>query len=418
MSAATHTSQPAPSMRPFFIIWTGQAFSWFGSELVQFALVWWLTKSSGSATVLAFATTMAVLPRIFIGPFAGALVDRWDRRIVMLVADGAIALATLVLAVLYGLGIAEIWHVYGLMFVRATGGVFHLPAMAASTTLLVPEKQLARVAGLNQTLAGAVTIVSPPLGALLLELLPMQGILAIDIITAMLAIGPLLFLRIPRPAHPAEADGRAAFGLSVLADLRAALRFVWGFAGLRSMIALIMLLNVLGWPLVTLAPILITRHFGGGAVELGWFQSALGFGAILGGLILGMWGGFQRRVITLLLALILDGVSMIVLGLSPATAFLLAASAWFCVGLMSSAINGTSMAILQATVPPAMQGRVFALNWSCVTAIAPLGLAIAGPVADRLGAPIWYVIAGISHAAIGLLALCIPAFMHIESKQV
>jgi DHA3 family macrolide efflux protein-like MFS transporter len=120
---------------------------------------------------------------------------------------------------------------------------------------------------------------------------------------------------------------------------------------------------------------------------------------------------------TQLLALILDGVSMVVLGLSPATAFPLAAGAWLCVGLMSSVINGTSMAILQATVPPAMQGRVFALNWSCVTAIAPLGLAIAGPVADRLGAPIWYVIAGMSHAAIGLLALCIPAFMHIESKQ-
>jgi MFS transporter, DHA3 family, macrolide efflux protein len=403
-------------MRPFLIIWIGQACSWFGSELVQFALVWWLTNTTGSATVLTFATTMAVLPRIFIGPFAGALVDRWNRRVVMLVADGAIALATLMLVVLYGLGIAEIWHVYGLMFVRATGSVFHLPAMAASTTLLVPEKHLARVGGLNQTLAGVVAIVSPPLGALLIELLPMQGILAIDVVTAALAIGSLLFLSIPQPTQLAPARGGASLAHAVLADLRAALRFVWGFAGLRSLIAIIMTLNVLGWPLVTLAPILITKHFGGGAAEMGWFQSALGFGAIFGGLTLSLWGGFQRRIITLFLALILDGASMIVLGLSPATAFLLAAGAWFCVGIMSSMINGTSMALLQATVPPAMQGRVFALNWSCVTAMAPLGLVVAGPIADRLGAPIWYVIAGVTHAAVGILAFCIPALMRIEKQ--
>jgi DHA3 family macrolide efflux protein-like MFS transporter len=231
----------------------------------------------------------------------------------------------------------------------------------------------------------------------------------------MLAIGPLLFISIPQPTY--RAPGGASLALTVLADLRAALRFVWGFAGLRSLIAITMTLNVLGWPLVTLVPILITKHFSGGAVEMGWFQSALGFGAILGGLILSLWGGFQRRIITLLLALILDGAGMIVLGLSPATAFLLAVGAWFLVGLMSSTINGTSMAILQATVPPAMQGRVFALNWSCVTAMAPLGLAVAGPVADALGAPAWYVIAGVSHAALGSLAFFIPALMRIESKQ-
>jgi DHA3 family macrolide efflux protein-like MFS transporter len=417
MSAANPASQLSPSMRPFLIIWTGQACSWFGSELVQFALAWWLTKNTGSATVLTFATSMAVLPRIFIGPLAGALVDRWNRRVVMLVADGTVALATLVLMALYGLEIVATWHIYGLIFIRAIGGVFHLPAMAASTTLLVPEKHLARVGGLNQALAGTVAIVSPPLGALLLALLPMQSILAIDVFTALLAIGSLLFVAIPQLEQPPEAAGRASPIHSVLTDLRTALRFVWGFAGLRSLVAMIMILNLLGWPLVTLVPILITKHFSGGAIELGWFQSALGFGAIIGGLILSLWGGFQRRIVTLLLALFLDGVSMIVLGLSPAIAILLAAGAWFCIGLMSSIINGTSMAILQVTVPPAMQGRVFALNWGCVTAMAPLGLAIAGPVADRLGAPIWYLVAGVSHSAIGLLAFCIPTLMWIESKQ-
>jgi DHA3 family macrolide efflux protein-like MFS transporter len=149
----TNRETESRSMTSFFVIWTGQAFSLVGSQLVQFALVWWLTKTTGSATVLAFATMMALLPQIVLGPFAGALVDRWDRRRVLMVADGGIALATLLLAALYALGLVQVWHIYALMLVRAAGSAFHWPAMQASTTLLVPEKHLSRIAGLNQTIA-------------------------------------------------------------------------------------------------------------------------------------------------------------------------------------------------------------------------------------------------------------------------
>ena len=416
------TGRPDPrSIRPLFIIWSGQVCSWFGSELTQFALVWWLTRTTGSASVLAFATTMAVLPRIFVGPFAGALVDRWNRRLVLIVSDSVIALATIMLAVMYGLGVVQTWHIYALLFIRAMGGAFHLPAITASTSMLVPEKHLSRVAGLNQAMLGTIAIVAPPLGAALLEIVLVQGILAIDVATATLAIGPLLFIAVPQPVQHERSEagaGRGSFLSSVLVDLGAGLRFIWGFKALRIMIGMIMVLNVLGWPLVTLVPILITSHFGGGAVEFGWFQSALGAGGILGGLILGAWGGFKRRVVTMLLALIVDGVAMTVLGLIPASALPVAASAWFLVGVMSSTINGTSMAILQATVPPALQGRVFAVQWSCVTAMSPVGLAVAGPLADAFGPPIWYVIAGVSHAAIGLLALFVPTLIRIEDRAV
>jgi len=114
-----------PSLTPFLVIWTGQAFSLVGSQLVQFALVWWLTKTTGSPTVLAFATIMALLPQIVLGPIAGALVDRWDRRRVLMVADGGIALATLLLAALYALGLVQVWHIYALMLFRAAGSAFH-----------------------------------------------------------------------------------------------------------------------------------------------------------------------------------------------------------------------------------------------------------------------------------------------------
>src|SRR5262245_54341449 len=140
--------------RHFFTIWTGQAFSLFGSALVQFALIWWLTQRSGSATVLAIATLVGMLPQIVIGPFAGALVDRWNRRVIMILADTLIAASTLVLIWLFASDRVQIWHVYAILAVRALGTAFHFPAMSASTPLMVPEDQLTRVNGLNQTLQG------------------------------------------------------------------------------------------------------------------------------------------------------------------------------------------------------------------------------------------------------------------------
>jgi len=172
MTTNVTTGPASPSMRPFFVIWSGQAGSLLGSQLVQFALVWWLTQATGSATILALASLAALLPQILIGPIAGALVDRWSRRTVMIAADAAIALATLALAVLFWLKLATLWHIYALLLIRSLGAAFHWPAMQASTTLLVPEQQLSRIAGLNQTLAGMAGIFIPPLGALAIEILP------------------------------------------------------------------------------------------------------------------------------------------------------------------------------------------------------------------------------------------------------
>ena len=195
----------------FFTIWTGQALSLLGSRLAQFALVWWVTETTGSATTLATATLAALLPEVLLGPFAGALVDRWNRRRVLIIADGCIALLSVGVVYLFWSGNIRIWHIYLIMIARSLGGVFHWPAMQSSTSLMVPKEQLARVAGMNQTLFGALNIVAPPLGALLLTLLPLHGVMAIDVVTALLAILPLAFIAIPQPQRPAgEATGTSS----------------------------------------------------------------------------------------------------------------------------------------------------------------------------------------------------------------
>ncbi len=420
--------KPSKSMTSFFTIWGGQAFSLLGSQLVQFALVWYLTETTGSATVLAMATMVALLPQIFLSPVAGALVDRWNRRLVMMAADGLIALATVALAALFVFDAIQIWHIYLMMFIRAAGAAFHWPAMQASTTLLVPDKYLSRIAGLNQGLWGLASIVSPPLGALLLGVLPMQSILAIDVGTAMLAIAPLVFIAIPNPRRKVEdprSEGRrsdredpkpAGLKTSVLIDLREGLRLVWDWPGLMIILGVATLLNLLITPAFALMPILVTGYFGGGALELAWTEAAWGVGMVLGGVLMGFWGGFRRRMVTSALGLGLMGVGFITVGVASPTAFTLVLAALFLGGAMNPVVNGSVFAALQATVPPEMQGRIFTLLLSSSSAMAPLSLAIAGPLADTFGVQVWFIAGGLLTLAIGLGSFFVPAVMYFEDQ--
>ena len=210
---------------PFFAIWTGQAVSLVGSRVLEFALVWWLTELTGSATVLATATLAMVVPQVVLGPIVGAYVDRWNRRLVMIVSDTAVALVALWLAYVFWSDSIAIWHVYVAGFIRTIAGLFQWPAMHASTTLMVPEEHLTRVAGLNQTMQGALNVIGPPLGALLLKVLPFQGIMLMDVGTALLAVVPLLFVRVPQPERAANDTGAKP---SIWEDLREGLRYVAG----------------------------------------------------------------------------------------------------------------------------------------------------------------------------------------------
>jgi len=417
MNAKSIQQQQAKWKIPFFTIWTGQAFSLVGSMLVQFALVWWLTEYTGSATVLATASLVGLLPGIFVGPFAGVLVDRWNRRVVMIVADAIIALATIGLAYLFAAGAVRVWHVYAIMFIRAVAGGFHWPAMEASTSLMVPENHLSRVAGLNQALHGAMNVVSPPLGAFLLSLLPLQAVLMIDVGTAALAVVPLFFTYIPQP-RPRPASAEAQEGKpSLWRDLRQGLRYVWGWPGLFAVLVMGAVGNFLFNPAFSLLPLLVTDHFGGQAFHLGWLEATTGIGILLGGLILGAWGGFRRRILTSLMGFVGIGVGILGLGLAPASTFWLALGATFLVGMAIAMTDGPFAAVIQAQVAPDMQGRVFTLMHSLLKAMSPLSLAIAGPVADWLGVRIWYVVGGVACVLMGLGAFFVPAIVYLEDNH-
>jgi DHA3 family macrolide efflux protein-like MFS transporter len=403
--------------RPFFTIWMGQAISLLGSQLVQFALIWYLTKQTESAMVLATASLVGLLPQVVLGPVIGTLIDRWNRRVTIIVSDSVIALATLVLAYLFGIGAVQIWMIYLLMFVRSLAGGFHGPAMMASTSLMVPKEQLTRVQGFSQMLYGGMNIVSAPLGAVLLGVMPLQGILMIDVGTALLAITPLFFIPVPEPARRPAPERAQTGPLTVWRDFREGLGYVMAWPGLRMLIGMALMINFVLPPASSLMPLLVTEHFGGDALQLGWINSALGVGVIAGGLILGTWGGFKRRILTTLVGLLGMGLSYLVIGFTPATLFSLALFAVFLGGAMASFVNGPVFAIFQATIEPAMQGRVITLVSSLGGAMAPVGLILAGPIADIFGIQIWYIMSGGVVSLMGIAGYFIPAILNIESNN-
>ncbi|MCX6651611.1 MAG: MFS transporter [Methanomassiliicoccales archaeon] len=394
--------------RRFFTIWGGQAFSLVGSSLVQFALVWWLTVETGSGTVLALGTLMGVLPQILVAPLAGAYVDRWDRRRTMIVADFLVSAVAFLLILAFAAGAVEVWMVLVAMLARATFSGFHWPAMQAATSMMVPEEHLSRIGGINQAMYGLANVVAAPAGAVLIAMMPMWGVLSVDLVTAAMAIVPLLFIPVPNPERKEQEH-------SLIKEMKEGLAFLKGWRGAVSVIFLFMIANLLLSPAFSLLPLLVIDHFGGGAPEYAAMEALAGLGMLVGGIALGIWGGFKKRIYTTLISTLTLSLAMTVMGVLPQDMILIGYACCLLIGAALSMLNGSLMAMMQASVPFAMQGRVFALISSGVTAMMPIGLLLAGPMSDIIGVQVWYLVAGIPMIALSVAYMFIPSVMSMES---
>jgi DHA3 family macrolide efflux protein-like MFS transporter len=400
----------------FGAIWAGQSFSLLGSSLVQFALVWWLTQTTGSATILAMASLVALLPQVFLGPFAGAIVDRVNRKLIMILADGGTALVTLALVLIAWNGSLQPWHIYVAMFLRSLGTAFHWPAMQSSTSLLVPDEHLSRVAGINQALQGAMSIVAPPVGALLLGVMDLQWVLSIDIITALLAILPLFFVVIPQPKHETEMDAKSPIR-TILLDVKEGFAYVWAWKGLMIVMAMAVIINLLINPAFALMPLLVSKHFGGGALEFSWMESAMGIGVVIGGVGLGVWGGFKKKVYTSGLGIIGMGIGTALIGLAPASLLGLAIAGSWLTGAMNPITNGPLFAIIQSKVDKEKQGRVMTMINSIATAMTPIGMILAGPLSDKFGIQFWFVLGGVVCSLMALVLFGVREVATLDDQE-
>ncbi|MGV8026778.1 MAG: MFS transporter [Anaerolineaceae bacterium] len=398
----------------FFSIWIGQAFSLLGSQIVQFALIWYLTKETGSAAVLATSTFVSLLPNVLLAPFIGALVDRWDRKRIMIVSDLMIAFFTLILIILFKTEHIKLAYIYIALFLRELGSTFHWPSMRSSTSLLVPKEQMSKVEGMNQSIRGLLNVVGPPFAALLLEVSPVYNLLFIDILTALIAVIPLIFVNIPKPVETSEGKFHSASEL--FNDVKFGFRYLWDWKGMLLLTLTATFLNFLINPGFTLAPLLVTQHFSGGAIQLSLVESAFGIGVIVGGLILSTWGGFKKRILTSLTGIVGMGIGILLIAIAPADQFNLALAGMLITGVMNPIANGSLTAIMQSNVKPEMQGRVFTTLNSMASAMSPISMIIAAPVAGILGIRGWFYIGGIGCIVMGLFGMFNPVMMNIEKE--
>ena len=397
--------------RLFFTIWSGQAFSIFGSSLVEFSLVWYLTDKTGSATVLSLNMMFMLLPYLLLAPFTGALVDRWNRRLVMIIADSFIAVTTLFVMGLFYLDAVQIWHIYLVIFLRSAAGLFHYTAMQASTSLMVPENQLNRVNGLNQALKGGMNIIAPPVGALMIQVFPMHQVLMVDIITAAIAVLPLFFILVPQPQNTSSEKVNLK---NLSSDIRDGVRYARSWVGMMGLMIISLLINFVFNPINALMPLVVKKYFSGGALELSWIEMAIGVGIVVGGITLSVWGGFKKRMLTVGLCLLLTGAGFAAIGLLPPDGIWICVGIMFLIGVVLPFVDGLIYAIIQAKGSPEYQGRIMTLLTFSSKVMVPVSMIIAGPVADALGVMFWYRFGGIAIMILALAAYASPSIMRVE----
>ncbi len=383
MSVATGSMQrpAARGMKTFTLIWTGQLVSLIGSGLTSFALGVWVYQTTGSATQYALIPLFFTLPNLLLSPLAGALVDRWDRRWVMILSDTGAALTTLTIALLLRAGQLQVWHIYLAVGVGSAFSVFQWPAYSAATTLLVAKKHYGRASGMVQLGQAIGHIISPVLAGLLVVKIQVWGVILLDFATFLFAVITLLFVHVPRPETTAE--GEESKG-TLLREAAYGWTYLIVRPGLMGMLILFATLNFLmGFTNALFTPMILAFT---SADVLGTVLSIAGSGMLVGGLVMSIWGGSKRRIRGLLGFLMLAGLSIVAIGLRPSVPLIAAASFgfFFCIPIVS----GSSQAIWQSKVAPDVQGRVFSVRSMIATSATPLAYILAGPLADRVFEPL------------------------------
>ncbi len=372
-------------MRKFTLIWLGQMVSLFGTATTRFALLTWAYEQTGQATSLALLGFFSYSLYILLSPMAGVIVDRLDRRLVLIVSDLGAGTMTAILLLLYSSGQLQVWHLYLAEALTGAFEAFQLPAYAAATTMLLPKEHYGRASGMRSLSYSASQVVAPAFAGIALNAIGLGGIMLIDVATFFAGIAPLLFITIPRPVAPAQIAGqpRSSLWTEMLAGF-GYIRARGGLMGLLFIYSGINLAAALTY-FAVLAPLVLART-GGDTVALGSVQAALGAGGILGGIVMSVWGGPKRRIHGILA---LGAVSFLVgdfltaVGRSvPVWMF-----AEFFATFFVPFIVGADRSIWQSKVEPAMQGRVFAIQNLLQQASLPIGYLVAGPLADQVFEP-------------------------------
>ncbi len=383
--------------RIFFVFIVGQAFSVIGSQVVQFAIVWYLTLQTKSAITLTLSIFVSFIPPAFLSPLAGVVADRYNRRKIMMLADGFVAFTTLILIILFiFFDKLPIPIIFIIIFLRSIGQTFHGPAIGAALPLLVPEDKITQSSGWNSLLDAGGALIGPMLGAVLMASFPIKVVLLLDIIGAVFAIFSLFFIHIPDVASSKE---KKHFFKEI----------THGFVAMKNNKILvlslpqIMAFGILYVPLSSIFPLLVVAHYKGGVIEIGFVDLCFSLGMIISSIFLGVFGGRLRKMAAISIAIIIVGLGSIGCGwLSPPFFFLVLFILAF-MGMAGACCNTLYYAYIQESTPKEDLGRVLSILMMSFTFSSLIGLSFSGAISEIVGVPKWFVIVGILVAINGLV---------------
>lgn len=371
------------SLSTFTVIWFGQLVSLLGTAMTRFALLIWIYDQTGQATALALLGFFAFGANVVMSPIAGVLVDRLDRRWVMIGADLGAGFMTIILLGLYLADGLQVWHIYVAEALAGAFEAFQIPAYTAATTMIVPKIHYARASGMRSMAESASKVLAPFTAGLLLTAVTLSGVMLIDVGTFLVAIALLLAVRIPQPAREASTASRQA----TWQEMSFGFRYLLQRRGLLGLLLILMGINFIGsLTYLALLPAMVLARSGNDPLALASVQAALGVGALLGGLYMSIQGGPKQRIHGILVGAAVSfllGDLLFAIGRSV-TVWMAAA---FIAAFFIPIIFGADLAIWQSKVPPALQGRVFAVRSMMQYAMMPVAYLIAGPLADHVFEP-------------------------------
>ena len=368
-----------PGLRTFATIWFGQLVSILGSGLTQFSLAVWVFEETGSVTRLALILLFSSLPGILLFPVTGVLVDRWDRRWVLIGSDSLAALATLAVVFLLRTDQLTVWHIYVVTAVISVAGSFQWPAFSATITMIVPQEQLGRVGGLMQFNGAAAGILAPLLAGILLTLIQLENIVLIDVVTFLVALLTLALVRIPNPEKTVEGSSD-----SIWREALYGWQYIKQRQGLTSLLVFFAVFNLsIGLAQALFTPLILSV---GTTISLGSVSAVGSAGMLIGSMVMSAWGGPKRRIHGVLGFTIICGFFIALFGvMASIPVFMIAA---FGNLFATPIINASNQAIWQSKVAPDVQGRVFSTRSMIGWSTAPVAYLLAGPLADRVFEPL------------------------------
>ncbi len=372
----SNANRPA-GMFGFTVVWIGQIVSVLASSMSQFALTIFMFQETGSALAMGTMQVFFITPFLLISPVAGVMVDRYNRKMMMMVSDIGSGIATIAILLLQYLGVLEFWHLYITSVVYGLGMAFQWPAYSAAIATMVPKQQLGRANGMMSLIDAGPQVFAPLLAGALLPILQLTGILLIDVVTFLFAIGALMLVHVPQPRRTQE--GAQSQG-SILKEAAYGFRYIFARPSLLGLQLIFLAGNLFaGIGFTVLAPMILSRTDGNSLV-FGSVQSAGAIAGVAGGVLMSAWGGFKRRVNGVLLGWILGGVGFAIAGFEGGLPVWITGIAM--TSLIVPLVNSSNQAIWQSKVAPDLQGRVFSSRRLIAWITQPIAPLIAGSLAD------------------------------------